>query len=130
MSIATSISEFSTTGRTQRVLARIPVHVTGRMSGKVSIQESTFTVAVNPNGALLPLPQSVRKGQLLTLLNSKTGQQEQCIVVFVDPCESGYANVRVQFMEPHPEFWRIMFPPCDWTPNHRDSKFRKASRSN
>jgi len=130
MSTASSILEFSPAGRTQRVLARIPVQVTGRISGKLAFQESTFTVAVNATGALLALPKSVKKGQLLTLLNSKSGEQEQCMVVFVDPSEEGYAHVRVQFIEPHPDFWHIMFPPNDWTPRHCDSKFRRASNSN
>jgi hypothetical protein len=33
--------------------------------------------------------------------------------------------VRVQFVEPQPNFWHIAFPPDDWTPRHADSKFNK-----
>lgn len=127
MLVETLITEFPASRRTQRVLVRVPVCVSGEMANNLPFSESTFTVAINPDGALIPLPSRVRKGQRLRLLNNKTGQEEDCVAAFIEPGEEGLANVRVQFTEPHPEFWHAVFPPRDWTPRHMDSKFRRES---
>jgi hypothetical protein len=126
MSVKTSLSDLPTSPRTQRVLARIPVCVLGETSDNLSFQESTFTLAINPDGAQISLTRGVLKGQRLKLLNGLSGQEEDCVVALVEPREQGHANVRVQFIEPHPEFWHILFPPGDWTPRHSEPKLRKA----
>jgi len=60
----------------------------------------------------------VSKGQRLRLFQAKSRQQEFCVVTHVEPIEDGLTSVRVHFLEPHPEFWHITFPPDDWTPRH------------
>jgi hypothetical protein len=109
---------------TQRILARLPLRVSGRIN-KIPFEEESFTTAVNADGALLQLRKSVRKGQGLCLLQAKTGQREFCTVAHVEPIDNDFVFVRVQFLEPHPEFWHIAFPPDDWTPRHPDSKFSR-----
>ena len=113
--------------KTQRVLARVPLSVSGKTNDEMSFEEESFTIAVHAAGGLLQLRKPVRKGQRLSLFQAKTGQQEFCIVAHVEPIEDGFTSVRVHFLEPHPEFWHITFPPDDWTPRHPDSKFNRRS---
>jgi hypothetical protein len=115
--------------RTQRILARLPLCVSGKINDEIPFKEESVTIAVNADGGLLQLRKLVKKGQCLSLLQTKTGQQEFCTVAHVEPIDHGFASVRVQFLEPHPEFWHIAFPPDDWTPRHPDSKFNRQSHS-
>jgi hypothetical protein len=41
---------------------------------------------------------------------------------------SGKAEVGLEFSSPHPTFWRVAFPPEDWTPRHPEA--RSASNKN
>jgi hypothetical protein len=114
--------------RTQRILARVPLSISGKNNGEAPFEEHSFTIAVNADGGLLQLREQVRKGQRLSLFHGKTGQQEFCVVAHVESIEDGLASVRVNFLEPHPEFWHVSFPPSDWTPRHPDSKFNRRSQ--
>ena len=127
MFIETEKAELPLIRRTQRVLARIPLSVTGKMNDEIPFEEECFTIAVNVEGGLLQLRKAVRKGQRLSLFQAKTGQQAFCIVAHIGPFDDGCAAVRVRFLEPQPEFWHITFPPDDWTPRHPDSKFNRQS---
>ena len=102
--------------RTQRILARVPLCVSGKINDEIAFKEGTFTTAVNADGGLIQLRKPVRKGQRLSLLQVKTEQQELCTVAYIHPINDGFTSVRVQFPEPHPEFWHITFPPQDWRP--------------
>lgn len=115
--------------RTQRVLARISLSVSGKLNDEIPFEEESFTIAVNAEGGLLQLRKAVRKGQRLSLFQAKTGQQAFCIVAHIGPFDNGYAAVKVRFLEPQPEFWHITFPPDDWTPRHPDSKFNGRSHA-
>jgi hypothetical protein len=115
--------------RTQRIFARVPLNVSGRNQDHTAFEEKTFTIAVNADGGLLRLRKAVRKGQRLSLVQELTGQQEFCVVAHVELSEDGFNSVRVQFLEAHPEFWHVSFPPEDWTPRHADSKFNHRPES-
>jgi hypothetical protein len=39
-------------------------------------------------------------------------------VVRTNPDADGKTEVAVEFLRPAPEFWRIAFPPDDWTPHN------------
>ena len=125
MFIETEKTELPLLRRTQRVLARIPLSVSGKMNDEIPFEEESFTIAVNAEGGLLQMRKAVRKGQRLSLFQSKTGQQTFCIVAHIGPFDDGCAAVKVRFLEPQPEFWHIAFPPDDWTPHHPDSKFNR-----
>jgi hypothetical protein len=125
MDIKTEKAEMPLIRRTQRVLARIPLSVSGKTNGEMPFEEESFTIAVTAEGGLLQLRKAVQKGQHLSLLRLKTGQQAFCTVAHVEPTHNGFAAVRVHFVEPQPEFWHITFPPDDWTTRHADSKFNK-----
>lgn len=118
-------SELPVMRRTQRVLARIRLIVSGKINDETSFEEESFTIAVNAEGGLLQLRKAVEKGQRLNLFQAKTGQRALCTVAHMEPIEGGFAAVRVQFVEPQPEFWHIVFPPENWTIRHSDSKFNR-----
>jgi hypothetical protein len=127
MFIETEKAELPSVRRAQRVHARIPLSVSGKINDEIPFEEESFTIAVNAGGGLLQLRKAVQKGQRLSLFQAKTGQREFCIVAHVEPIDDGFAAVRVHFLEPHPEFWHITFPPDNWTPRHPDSKFNRRS---
>jgi hypothetical protein len=118
-------SEQPSIRRSQRVLARIRLSVSGKIGEQPPFEEECFTIAVSAEGGLLQMRKAVQKGQRLSLLQARTGQQSLCVVVHVEPYEGGFAAVRVQFIEPQPDFWHITFPPGDWSARHADSKFKK-----
>ena|SRR5205809_4627540 len=86
------------------------------------VSEETRTVTVNAHGAMVLLGLKVLIGQLLTLRNSRTGEEVACRVVYVSPHESEKRQVGVDFMEPCPRFWRISFPPANWTTRSPEAK--------
>jgi hypothetical protein len=97
------------------------------VNDEMPFEEESFTISVNAAGGLLQLRKPVTKGQRLKLFQANSGQQEFCIVAHVEPIDGGFNSVGVHFLEPHPEFWHITFPPDDWTPRHPDSKFNRRS---
>jgi hypothetical protein len=125
MFIETEKMELPSLRRSQRVLARIALVVSGKINDEAAFEEETFTIAICAEGGLLKLRKSLKKGQRLSLFQAKTGQQEFCTVSQVEPIEDGFSSVRVHFLEPNPEFWHITFPPEGWTPRHPDSKFNR-----
>jgi len=125
MFVETEKIELPLLRRTQRIFARIPLCVAWKNQDQINFEEQTFTIAVNANGGLFQLRNTVRKGQRLSVVQPRTGQQEFCIVAHVEPIEGGYSSVRVQFLEPDLGFWPVTFPPEDWTPRHPDSKFNR-----
>src|SRR5258707_6781508 len=60
--------------------------------------------------------------QIITLRNSRTGEEAPCRVVYLSPRQTENREVGIEFMEPRPQFWRISFPPPDWTPKDPQSK--------
>jgi hypothetical protein len=86
------------------------------------VPEEAQTIIVNAHGALILLAMKVTIGQLLTIVNPKTDDTLTCRVVFVGSSHSGKAEVGIEFMKPAPRFWRMSFPPDDWTPRSPDAK--------
>ena len=129
MFVETERAELMSNRKTQRVLARIHLNVSGKINDEIPFEEESFTIAVNAGGGLIQLRKMVQKGQRLSLLQAKTGQQAFCLVAHIEPIDGGSAAVRIHFLEPQPEFWHISFPPDDWTPRHPDSKFNRRSHT-
>ena len=77
--------------------------------------ESTKTLVVNAHGALLALKGMVAPRQKLFLQNTASGEQQECRVVSVNHDMSGPPTVSVEFTKPSPAFWRVAFPPTDWS---------------
>jgi PilZ domain len=106
--------------RSQRVLMKIPVRVSGQNALGSPFEEGTQTLAVSAHGALISVTTKVKKGQRLALLNVQTKAALECVVAHIrqgDPLQVG-----VEFTLPNPTFWHVAFPPKDWTPRHPDAK--------
>ncbi len=101
--------------KTQRVLVRVPVRVSGQNAPASHFDEETHTLALNAHGALILLSASVGKGQRLELLNIATADRAECIVAYLGKRQEDRIEVGVEFILPNPQFWHVAFPPKDWT---------------
>ena len=110
--------------RSQRVLMKIPVRVSGQSGPGSLFEEETHTLAISAHGALIPISTSVNRGQRLTLSNVHTKAALECVVAHIDRLLGQQLQVGVEFALPNPVFWGVAFPPKDWTPRHPDAKSR------
>jgi PilZ domain len=108
--------------RSQRVLMKIPVRVSGQAGAASLLEEETHTLAISAHGALLAIAAPVYRGQKFTLSNVQTKAALECVVAHVNRIPGEQLQVGVEFMLPNPTFWRVAFPPKDWTPRHPDAK--------
>jgi len=108
--------------RSQRVLMKLPVRVAGQIGAAESFEEDTHTLAISAHGAMLVVEAPVYRGQHFTLLNIQTKASLECIVVHVDRFPGQPVQVGAEFLLPNPTFWRVAFPPKDWSPRHPDAK--------
>jgi hypothetical protein len=96
------------TRRAQRVHARMPILVYGRL-GNEPFAENTQTVDVSALGGLVPIAARVVPSQKLILTNLQTDEDLTCRVVRLIPGENGQTLVGLEFLQPSPRFWRIDF---------------------
>jgi hypothetical protein len=108
--------------RSQRALLAVRILVTGVRADGHRFSEEICTSVVNANGALLQLGERVLVGQLLTVRNLSSSQQLQAAVVAAGVMQSGKSEIGIEFLEPAPRFWRISFPPEDWSPHSPEAK--------
>jgi hypothetical protein len=110
--------------RSQRVLMKFPIRVSGQTGAAPAFEEEAHTVAISAHGALIALGAAVYRGQRLTLSNVQTRAALECVVAHIDRFQGEQIQVGIEFMLPNPTFWRVAFPPKDWTPRHPDAKSR------
>jgi hypothetical protein len=103
-------------------MVKVSVLVLADPTENKAVSEETHTVTVNAHGAMILLGLKVSIGQLLTLRNSRTGEEVACRVVYVNPHQAEKREIGVDFMKPCPRFWRISFPPPDWTTKSPEAK--------
>lgn len=108
--------------RSQRVCLSVPIVVFKREPGAAAVAEETRTLIVSAHGASLLLRTPVRSGDLLTLKHKKSLEELVCRVVSFSAEQAGAVEVGVEFEHPAPRFWRIAFPPADWSPRSPDAK--------
>jgi PilZ domain len=112
--------------RSQRVLMKVPVKVSGQVGAASVFEEETHTLAISAHGALLVVAAPVYRGQRFTLSNVQTKAAVECVVAHIDKFQGEQMQVGVEFLLPNPTFWRVAFPPKDWTPRHPDAKSEKS----
>src|SRR5438045_349003 len=105
----------SSAGKTQPVALEIPVTVNGARTVAGSdkrepFSESTQTVLVFGNGAVIRLSSSVAPGQLLFLTNEKTKKEVVCQVVKSKNYRNVNGYVELEFTESVVGFWGMRFP--------------------
>lgn len=108
--------------RSQRVCLSVPILVIKGAQAPSQTSEETRTLIVSAHGALIVTRLPVQAGDLLTIRHTKTLEELVCRVVNVGPDQSGKREIGVEFERPSPRFWRIAFPPADWSPRSVDAK--------
>ncbi len=108
--------------RSQRVLMQVGVRIRGTDAQGKAIEEETETLAINAHGALVLLESRLTSGSKVQLQHKKTQEEHECHVAFLGPVRSGKAEIGLEFSTPHPTFWRVAFPPEDWTPRHPEAR--------
>jgi hypothetical protein len=114
--------------RSQRVLMQVAVRVRGSDAQGRSVDEETETLAINAHGALVMLQSRFTSGAKLLLQHKRTQEEQECQVVFLGPVRAGKAEIGLEFTSPHPTFWRVAFPPEDWTPKHPEARTVSSAR--
>ena len=103
--------------RSQRVLLRLPILIVARGADNQHVSENAFTTNVNVHGALILTSMRVELGQKILIRNTDTLEEQFFKVIHVTPAAEGKSEVGIEFLKPAPKFWRISFPPDDWTPH-------------
>lgn len=115
--------------RSQRVLMHVPVRISATDTQGKAIEEETETLAINAHGALVLLQSRLTSGSKVLLQHKRTEEQQECQVVFLGPVRSGKAEIGLEFSSPRPAFWRVAFPPEDWTPRHPEARTASSQRT-
>jgi len=108
--------------RSQRVLMQIGVQVSGNDAQGKYFREDTDTLAINAHGALILLTARITSGSMLKLRHNSTKEEQECHVVFLGPVRGEKAEIGLEFAAPRPQFWRVTFPPEDWTPRSPEAR--------
>jgi hypothetical protein len=115
--------------RSQRVLMQVAVKIHGQDTQGKDFEEETETLAINAHGALVLLGARLISGSKIQLQHKLTREEQECHVVFLGPVRSGKAEIGLEFSAPRPTFWRVAFPPEDWTPRSPEARPISANRT-
>ena len=108
--------------RSQRVLMQVGIRVRGKDAQGNDFEEGTETLAINAHGALILLTARVISGGVVHMKHNKTAEEQECHVAFLGPVRSGKAEIGVEFTTPSPNFWRVAFPPEDWSHKSHEAR--------
>jgi len=108
--------------RSQRVLMQVAVRIRGKDAQGSPFEEETATLAINAHGALILLQARITSGSVVMMQHNGTKQEQECQVVFLGPVRSGKAEIGLEFSSACPTFWRVAFPPEDWSPKHPEAR--------
>ena len=108
--------------RSQRVLMQVGIRVRGKDAQAKDFEEMTETLAINAHGALVLLNARVISGAVVHMKHNKTGEEQECHVAFLGPVRGGRAEIGVEFSAPNRNFWRVVFPPEDWSPKSPEAR--------
>jgi len=110
--------------RSRRLYIHIRVRLEWQPENRPLIAEEAETVVVNAHGCLVRLDLVPPLDQKVTLQNTAANQTQEAVVVFVGKAaaKDGKFSVGVEFTEPNASFWRVSFPPEDWSRSHPHAK--------
>jgi len=101
---------------------QVAVRIRGNDSEGKAFEEEATTLAISAHGALVQLQARLTSGSTVRVQHKHTEQEEECLVAFLGPVRSGKAEIGLEFSKPCPTFWRVAFPPEDWSPRHPDAR--------
>jgi len=104
--------------RSMRVHIAMPVIVRGKI-GPQPFEEKTQTVVVSAHGCTVRVVTQLAHNQKVSIVNPKTAEELLCTVISLGQRDGQRREIGVEFTEPSPLFWRIVFPPDDWDPAER-----------
>jgi len=116
--------------RSQRVLMQVGIRIRGKDVQGKDFEEFTETLAINAHGALVLLTARVTSGSAVHVRHNKTEEEQECHVAFLGPVRGGNAEIGLEFTAPRPTFWRVAFPPEDWTPKSPEARTVSGNRTN
>ncbi len=70
----------------------------------------------------------VTSGSKVFMLHKTTQQEQECHVVFLGPVRAGKAEVGLEFTVACPSYWRVAFPPEDWSSKHPEARTVSSTR--
>jgi hypothetical protein len=108
--------------RSQRVLMQVSVRLHGLDAQGQPFDEQADTLAINAHGALVLLTARVTSGSLLMLRNNSTKEEQECNVAFLGPVRGNKCEIGLEFSARRPQFWRVAFPPEDWSPKNPEAR--------
>jgi hypothetical protein len=108
---------------------QVAVFIRGMDPHGKAFEEQTETLAINAHGALILLEQRLTSGSKVRIQHKKTQEEQECHVVFLGPVRGGKAEIGLEFSSPRPAFWRVAFPPEDWTPKHPEARTVSSHRA-
>jgi hypothetical protein len=107
---------------------QVGVRIRGTDSQSKPFEEEAVTLAINAHGALLSLKNRLTSGTKVKMRHNMTEEEQECQVVFLGPVREGKAEVGLEFSESRPAFWRVAFPPEDWTPRSPEARTARHTR--
>jgi hypothetical protein len=108
--------------RSQRLFLQVRIIVEGTLPNQNPFKEDTHTIIVNAHGALVGMENTLEQGQSVTMQNVRTSEKIECTVKLVQRASGGKYPTAFEFTKPNPGFWRISFPPEDWTIRNPEAK--------
>jgi len=108
---------------------QVPVRLHGLDAQGATFDEQTETLAINAHGALVLLQARLTSGGSLILQHKRTLEEQECQVVFLGPVRGNKAEIGLEFSSPRPQFWRVAFPPEDWSPKSPESRTASTPRA-
>lgn len=101
---------------------QVAVRIRGNDAQGTAFEEDALTLAINAHGALVALQVRLTSGSKVLMRHKGTQEEQECHVVFLGPVRSGKAEIGLEFSAPSPSFWRVAFPPEDWSPRHPEAR--------
>lgn len=101
------------TRRSSRVTLRVPLRIYEPDTSKRFLVEEAHAVKVSLWGGLIALKAPVNRNQQLVTVNRTTGQTTESRIVYLGPMVPGGSSARlvaIEFLNPSPGFWGVVFP--------------------
>ena len=108
---------------------QVAIRIRGKDAQDKDFEEYAETLAINAHGALVLLSARLTSGSKVHMRHNKTEEEQECHVAFLGPVRGGKAEIGLEFLSPRPTFWRVAFPPEDWTPKSPEARTVSRGRS-